>query len=30
MKEAGFSFLGAQLVLAFFVFKFAQRKEGQS
>src|SRR5882762_1835529 len=28
MKEAGFSFLGAQLVLAFFVFKFAQRKEG--
>src|ERR1700716_3757031 len=28
MKEAGFSFLGAQLVLAFFVFKYAQRKEG--
>src|SRR3982074_3219849 len=28
MKEAGFSFLGSQLVLAFFVFKYAQRKEG--
>ncbi len=28
MAEAGFSFLGAQLVLAFFVWKFSGRKEG--
>ena len=29
MIEAGLSFLGAQLVLAFFVWQFAGRKEGQ-
>lgn len=28
MKEAGFAFLGAQLVLAFFVFRYAERKAG--
>jgi cytochrome c oxidase subunit 2 len=28
MAEAGFAFLGAQLVLAFFVWKFSERKEG--
>jgi cytochrome c oxidase subunit II len=28
MAEAGFSFLGAQLILAFFVWKFAERKAG--
>lgn len=28
MAEAGFAFLGAQLLLAFFVWKFSSRKEG--
>src|SRR5258707_8644723 len=28
MAEAGFAFLGAQLLLAFFVWKFSQRKPG--
>src|SRR5712664_4913195 len=28
MAEAGLSFLGAQLLLAFFVFRFSNRKPG--
>src|SRR3981189_3973900 len=28
MAEAGFAFLGAQFLLAFFVWKFSQRKPG--
>src|SRR5207245_10856755 len=28
MAEAGISFLGAQLLLAFFVWRFSQRKHG--
>src|SRR5258708_16638259 len=28
MAEAGLSFLGAQLLLAFFVWRFSQRKPG--
>src|ERR1700685_3498881 len=28
MAESGFAFLGAQFLLAFFIFKFSERKDG--